>query len=346
MNSSNGSQAPEIIANGLRRLVLALPILLVFVSLGSAAQAGQAGDFQLYALEEGVNMPFPQRPSRLGSTEQEGVTQHLYQFADEESGIGVTATVMRDVMTSSSDVQAVLRGYLSDTVEVMGGHIVSEGAVSIADLPARKVVIHMDQYHTRVRSHTVAVFDEGRMHTWAIQDIPQLTGNMAERMFESNIRQITVAREAPTDQENQSAFQLYEIEGLYLPFPDTPTRSQTPYGAGTLTMWSYMDRESNILFYAGVAEGLPAVSDPPASFLRGAARGNRVIASEPMQVAGKLGRYHIIEGEASGQLRRTYMVAFESDGKIFSWAAHEDPAITGGSAREIFFQEVQRIDSR
>ena len=322
---------------------LAATLLLSFVALSAVGHTGQVAAFQIHSLEDGVNMPFPQPPTLLGSMEQDGVTQHLYQGYDEDYGVGITATVMRDVMAQDGEAQDVLKGFLSGTVQSMGGRVEAESAISVSGLPGRVVVIHMDQYQELVRSHTVAIYDEGRVHTWAIQDIPQLTGRVAERMFEENISKISVVNDPWSVVSVYRIFNLYDVEGLRMPFPGAPEKSELPYGDGKLTMWSYMDRESGILFYAGIAEELPSASDPAAAFLRGAARGHEVIASNEIQVAGMPGRYHIIEGKESGGVRHTYTVAFEFNGKIVSWSAHVDPESSGENASDVFFRQVKRI---
>lgn len=185
-------------ASDLGRLIPVLLVVLVFLCFSSAAQSEQGGTFEVYALGQGVNMPFPQQPSRVGSVEQEGVTQDQYRFAHEESGIGFTATVMRGEIDSSSGPQTILKGYVNGVVDVMGGRIVSAEPHSIAGLPVRIVVVQMEQQNVKVRSHTVAVFDQGQVHSWAIQDFPELTGDVAKTMFERNLNKISVDRNRRT----------------------------------------------------------------------------------------------------------------------------------------------------
>ena len=185
--------------------VLAIAVLiLMFLPHISVAQGISSGVLPVYLLKEGVSMPFPREPTFLGSMPEDRATQHIYQFADENTGLGVTATIMSGGFSAQSErwhqqnAQEVIRDFLRSTVWAMEGKIVSQRSTTIGGAPARIAVIQMDQFEMRARSHTVVIYDKGRLHSWAVQDVPQITGAAAERLFFVNVEKISLSNNAAT----------------------------------------------------------------------------------------------------------------------------------------------------
>lgn len=142
-------------------------------------------------------MPFPGQPSYAGSFDQDvlgSVRTHLYSLPDTENMMGFSATVMEGPNISTpADVQSLLASYLDSARESMGGgDVVHESPGSIDGKPARTMVFQMDQFAAVARSHTVAVYDSGRFHSWAVQDIPELTGDSAARLFAEGLSLIRI----------------------------------------------------------------------------------------------------------------------------------------------------------
>ncbi len=172
-------------------------LILIVVSGNAYGQKTMSLELSLFSLKEGVQAPFPSKPTSMGSLDQGGVTQFLYQFSDEDKGLGYTATIMERPIFSGLSVekiQTALKFYLEGTAESMGGTIVSEEETVIAGRPARYILINMHHYWTNARSHTVAIYDEGRIHTWAIQDAPALSDDLAVHIFNANFSRINFER--------------------------------------------------------------------------------------------------------------------------------------------------------
>lgn len=158
---------------------------------------GKMPQLRVFTLAAGVRMPFPGQPSYAGSFDQDAlvsVRSHLYSLPDTENMLGFSATVMEGPnIRTDADIQSMLANYLASARESMGGgDVVHESPGSIDGKPARTMVVHMDQFAAVARSHTVAIYDSGRFHSWAVQDIPELTGDRATRLFTEGLSLIRV----------------------------------------------------------------------------------------------------------------------------------------------------------
>ncbi len=321
-------------------------LILIVVSGTAYGQKTRSLELSLFPLKEGVQAPFPGKPTYMGSLDQGGVTQFLYQFSDEDKGMGYTASIMEMPFFSGlsvEKVQTALKHYLEGTAESMGGTIVSEQETVIANRPARSILIHMHQYWTKTRSHTLAVYDEGRIHTWAIQDAPALSDNLAVHIFNANFNRLSFEKDNLKKPSHRELILHTLPSGVALPFPGTPKEDIQAYGPGFLRNLIYNDQESNILYQGSSIEGFPANEDPAISLLRGAAHKGSVLEFRGIEIDGWPAFYHVLEEKDARRTLMTYRMAFEKDGKIYSWAVIEDTKVTGGVAKDIFFREIFKI---
>lgn len=166
-------------------------IVMLFI-LAGALDVSAKDDIELQSFEvlEGVILPFPHEPESLGEMRSEAFLERGWR-ADKKN-VGFTATVMLDgpEVTPDFDARAILFSFSANVARTMGGDIISREITTISDLPALVMRVRLGQFQVEGRSKNVFIYQNGRVHSWAIQYIVMENQNLAETVFEKGLRSI------------------------------------------------------------------------------------------------------------------------------------------------------------
>ncbi|WP_155988207.1 MULTISPECIES: hypothetical protein [unclassified Thioalkalivibrio] len=313
--------------------LLLWPFLLMVP--GVSATADPTPTLPLYELAGEVSLPFPAEPNRLADVFEHGSRLAVYQYTDERFSIGYTATVMLSPNPElmDGDPDEWLSDYLAGSLEAMDGRPLDQGALSIQGRPARYVTATMGVVGHVASSHTVAVFDQGRIHTWALQEFPSISGRVGQEIFAANRDRLRLSA-APAFQGRSGVFfpppfsslrlpsdeEQYESLGsVRFPFPGKPEIETLPLAVGQATAAQYVEPNSGRLYIGVRYEGLPSVHDPAETLLRGARQGQPARSEGVIDLADTEARYVFFPNQAPSQ-GGTYTLAFKLNGDVYQWS--------------------------
>lgn len=339
--------------SGWSRVFLFYALLATVTS--TTGMADQGSEFPLWHLEGGVEMPFPGKPTRLAHPLGGGSEEAFYRFVDAESSISFTATTMttpnESLFAGTSAMH--LNAYLSGTLETVDGRVLEEGELRIDGRPALYVVASMGVVEHLAHSHTLAIFDDGKIHSWAVQDVPAVTGGAGAEIFFEHLDRIrlsanpgsgsdTTGQLRGPDGGEQDNLRLTTLGQVRFPFPGSPEIEPMQIPVGQATLAQYVEPESGRVLMGGYYRDLPPVHDPRATLLRGARQGQAPIDEGFIEIDGVEGRYEFFPNNPPSR-GGTYAVVFEAHGSLYQWLLIGDMERNHSELRTLFFDMVERI---
>ena len=337
--------------------------LWTFVLLvpGGSATADPPPALPLQELAGGVSFPFPAEPNRLADVVEHGSRLAIYQYADERLSMAYTATVMLAPNPEflEGDPDGWLSDYLAGSLEAMDGRPLDQGTLSIQGRPVRYVTATMGVVGHIATSRTVAVFDQGRIHTWAVQDIPSISGDLGQEIFAANRDRLGLPVESEAQGRSEplspSPFSSlppprediqYESLGrVEFPFPGEPAIEAVPTPVGQMTAAMYVGTDNGQVYMGALYQDLPSVHDPVATLLRGARFGQPIQAQGVIELGDVEGQYVFFPNQSPSQ-GGTYTLAFELNGDVYQWSLMGRMQERHPELRAEFFEMAKKIRIR
>ncbi len=326
-----------------------------------SATADPSPGLPLYELAGEVSFPFPTEPNRLADVSEHGSRLAVYQYKDERFSIGYTATVMLSPNPEwmDGDPDEWLSDYLYESLKAMDGRLLDQGTLSIQGRPARYFTATMGVVDHVASSHTVAVFDQGRIHTWALQEVPSISGRTGQEIFAANRDQLRLPAEPafqgrsgsffpppfsslqlPTDEEH------YESLGsVRFPFPGKPEIEALTLAEGQATAAQYVEPKSGRVYMGIRYEGLPSVHDPVETLLRGAQQGQPTRSEGVIDLGDTVARYVVFPNQSPSR-GGTYTLAFKLNGDVYQWSLMGRMQERHPELRAEFFEMAKQIRIR
>lgn len=337
--------------------------LWTFVLLvpGGSATADPTPALPLHELAGGVSFPFPAEPNRLTDVVEHGSRLAIYQYADERLSMAYTATVMLAPNPEflEGDPDGWLSDYLAGSLEAMDGRPLDQGTLSIQGRPARYVTATMGVVDHIATSHTVAVFDQGRIHTWALQEFPSISGRVGQEIFAANRDRLRLSAD-PAFQGRSGVFfpppfsslrlprdelQYEPLGSVRFPFPGKPEIETLPLAVGQATAAQYVEPKSGRLYMGVRYEGLPSVHDPAETLLRGARQGQPARSEGVIDLGDTEARYVFFPNQSPSR-GGTYTLAFELNGDVYQWSLMGHTQERHPELRAEFFEMAKKIRIR
>ena len=337
--------------------------LWTFVLLvpGGSATADPTAALPLYELAGEVSFPFPAEPNRLADAFEHGSRLAIYQYTDERLSMGYTATVMLAPSPElmDGDPDGWLAEYLAGNMAAMDGRPLDQGELTIQGRPARYVTATMGVVDHIAKSHTVAIFDEGRIHTWAMQEVPDISGDVGTQIFLANRGRLRLSsgdgsngssRDSPSTSSSEAQPDgvgpwRVSYGNVDLPFPGQPEIETFPLPIGQATAAQYVEPKSGRLYMGIRYEGLPSVHDPAETLLRGARQGQPARAEGVIDLGATEGRYVFFPNQAPSP-GGTYTLAFELNGDVYQWSLMGRMQESHPELRAEFFEMAKQIRIR
>ncbi|MFW2134251.1 hypothetical protein [Ectothiorhodospira haloalkaliphila] len=331
-------------------LVMTLMLLSgVSVTYQAEARSGSL-KLPLYEVGSSVHVPFPAPPESLGIFTEDGSRSVAYQYTDHQVSIGYTATIMLDRVRNVDPLSS--EEWISRTIdgilEVINGHVLKDASITVDGLPARYFFASMGIVEHQAISRTLVIYDHGRIHTWAMQDVPSITGDFGERVFLENIQRIRVDSSASSSLKyppRGSSHDVYRLGAVFLPFPGVPRPVEVNMPPAATEALGYQASPGAPLYMGIVLTGLPRVADPAYTFLRGSRFEKELLDVGDVSVAGIEAKYHVIR-ELGAETRHTYTVAWSHGDGLYVWSIHGDHSPRDRSVRDKFFESLQYIEVR
>lgn len=344
-----------------RIILCLLAVFFVAQPIWNPVAAERVRLLPLHNVAGDIALPFPAEPTRLQDMFEDGSRLAIYNYVDESSSTSYTATVMQDRSPEmlQGDADALIKEYLAGVLVAMDGRAQREGNLTIDGRPARYVVASMGVVDHVARSYSVAIYDDGKIHTWAIQDVPTLTGEAGATAFAENVERIRLGEPSAGSSRSttggdashkalESAAErphLEKVGRVEFPFPERPTGDTMSLHGGKAFIASYREPASGRVYLGAHFTGLPTVHDPVKTLLRGARGGQPVSDEGVITIDGFDGRYMFFPNEAPST-GGTYTVAFEVAGDLYQWSFMGDMKNNHSFLRSHFFEMAETIRVR
>ncbi|MGM0553274.1 MAG: hypothetical protein ACQETK_05655 [Pseudomonadota bacterium] len=337
--------------------------LWTFVLLvpGGSATADPTAALPLYELAGEVSFPFPAEPHRLADAFEHGSWLAIYQYRDERLSMGYTATVMLapNPELMDGDPDGWLADYLAGNMAAMDGRPLDQGEITIQGRPARYATATMGVVDHIATSRTVAVFDQGRIHTWAVQDIPSISGDVGQEIFAANRDRLGLSVEIEAQGRSEplspspfsslppprEGIQYESLGHVEFPFPGEPAIEAVPTPVGQMTAAMYVDTDNGQVYMGALYQDLPSVHDPVATLLRGARFGQPIQAQGVIELGDVEGQYVFFPNQAPSP-GGTYTLAFELNGDVYQWSLMGRMQERHSELRAEFFEMAKQIRIR
>ena len=328
-----------------------IAFFLIFLasSLGfdKAHAAPSSLQLPIHALDGGVHLPFPTRPSLLGIVLDGESRSAAYQYTDERASFGYTATIMLDPIPSAGSLSPAewMTISVKGILEGINGRLILEKDVIIDGRQGRYIVASMGVVDHQANSRTLIIYDDGKIHTWAMQDVPAITGDLGTRIFAENIQRIRIDSVDVESSIVPGAEGLYLLRRVLLPFPGQPEPVEVDMPPADVEALAYQPSRGGAMYVGLALTGLPRVADPAYTFLRGARFERELLESGNVNVGGEDAQYQIIKVPGSA-LRHTYAAAWSYADTLYVWNLHGDHGPGDTRLREEFFQSLEHIKNR
>lgn len=191
MKSKNLSQVDILNPPLLAKRSCLIAILLCTISLSQTIAAQSGHELRLFPLEEGIQMPFTTTPVKVGVLSMGDGRIANYSLPLESEGIFFAASVMLTPSLKSRSPQSILEAYLESASEGAGARTLSQSATSIDGRPARESISRIQQFGMEARIYNIAIYDDGKVHNWSVQEIVELSEGKGEALFRENMRRIS-----------------------------------------------------------------------------------------------------------------------------------------------------------
>ena len=173
------------------RFFIAAFFMLWAVSIAETASAQSGIELRLFALERGIEMPFSTSPIKVGVMSMGDGRIANYSLPLESEGVFFAASVMLTQSLKTQSPQLILEVYLDSAAEGAGAQSIDQSATSIDGRPARESFSKIQQAGMEVRIYNIAIYDDGRVHNWSVQEILELSEGKGEAIFRENMRRIS-----------------------------------------------------------------------------------------------------------------------------------------------------------
>lgn len=326
-------------------------MLLTGISPAYHALAGSGSlALPLHELESSVQLPFPVRPELLEIFTEDGSRSAAYQYTDRTASFGYTATIMLDrIRTADSRgpdewIDRTIHGIL----EAINGRVLAEESLAVDGRPGRYVFASMGIVDHQAISRTLIIYDNDRIHTWAMQDAPSITGELGSEVFLENIQNIRIGSAAESSLKHsprEGSHDVYRLGSALLPFPGDPSTFDVDMPHVETEALSFQVSQRAPLYMGLVLTGLPRVADPAYTFLRGSRFEKELLEVGDVTVAGIEAKVHIIR-EIGSETTHTYTVAWSYVDRLYVWSVHGDHPPGDQSVRKKFLESLHHIEVR
>lgn len=291
----------------------------------------------LHALHGGIQMPFPEFPQSLGVLEEDGMPYAAYRHLTATSALGFSATVSLHLIpeTRTTEPEAALRDHLFKVLIALDGRLQKNINTMVDGRPAQYIVATLGIFDHKVRSHTLAIYDEGVIYSWAVQDAPELSGDLGPRVFSENYPRIKIGTDA---RERVSSIQpsVYQLGDVLFLFLTPPVAETMPSQPGTAEMLYDQDAGQGLVWIAMLLRGKPTVDDATATSLRGGPGGRMPIEEGEVLSGDIIGRYPILADLSNASFPTHAAVSMARD-LVYSWSLMGEEYDNSETLRKRFF---------